>query len=835
MKRPMFIPPLLSVLMLLVPLTTPFALGQQKAAEQVKPLLSETTFCVVHVDLSRIDLDAMFKTALAQIDENLEKLYTEEETRDQFREMYQMQSQFLLGIVIPYMKTLTEDAAVSDAFFVFDTELFESEIPFFLAIPLEGKTTKQQEALGKFFQSLKTPAVEFPIRFKRHGFYFMIPGEPDSPYMPNNEQFRQMIQERKTARQAFVRERFKELAPAPRTDFPEGIADLKDYPIQIVFAENPMFLESIPELPWDEVPFLAVENEDEEAEDDGFNPLIEKIKKCLTSGISWTGLGLYPEKQKATWIVRASSANAGKEIAQTTDEVAERFAQWMFEEAKYRGSFEIGKVFDAPKDLKDTINVFLPKLDASGQRLVLNLDKAYFVDNDNLIFKPILRMTQQAKDDLKRFEGFSNLKQLGLAIHVYHDVRGTLPPAWTVDESGKPLHSWRVLLLPYIEEQGLYDEIRHDEPWDSEFNKQFHSQIPGIYREGSFFNDPKTADAYLKNGWTHVTAVTGKEAIFEGDNTRLTLANVPDGTSNTLLFAQRTKPVCWMDPKGDVPFEIAIKGINKDPNGLGMPGSDGIKVTICDGSVRFFPETLDPEDLRAILTKNGGESTPVPDWSFDSRPLRPAPMKKRLKTANTQLNMKQIALAMHNYHDAHKSFPALYRTDKETKKPLHSWRATLLPYIEEVALYEAIRWDEPWDSEYNKQFHDKMPETYRGTAVSREEADQGLTTICVVHGEKAFFQADKWKGMPLLVDGTSNTIMLAQRKTPFCWMDPEGDIPFELVSKGMDKDDKGLGAPDQSGKEKGAYFGFFDGSVLFLPLSTKPETLENYFRPNDGK
>src|SRR4051794_6845264 len=58
----------------------------------------------------------------------------------------------------------------------------------------------------------------------------------------------------------------------------------------------------------------------------------------------------------------------------------------------------------------------------------------------------------------RRMQCSNHLKQIGLALQNYHDDYGTLPPAYIADSTGKPIHSWRVLLLPYIEQKLLYDK-----------------------------------------------------------------------------------------------------------------------------------------------------------------------------------------------------------------------------------------------------------------------------------------------------------------------------------------------------------------------------------------
>ena len=98
-------------------------------------------------------------------------------------------------------------------------------------------------------------------------------------------------------------------------------------------------------------------------------------------------------------------------------------------------------------------------------------------------------------------------------------------------------------------------------------------------------------------------------AIFPGQNVQNHWRTITDGMSNTILFAERSEPVCWMDPTGDVPIKVAVQGINAVKNGLGsLDGTEGINVAFCDGNVSFAPSMRPNQMLTAALTCNGGES-----------------------------------------------------------------------------------------------------------------------------------------------------------------------------------------------------------------------------------
>ncbi len=87
----------------------------------------------------------------------------------------------------------------------------------------------------------------------------------------------------------------------------------------------------------------------------------------------------------------------------------------------------------------------------------------------------LLPSVPTAREAARRMQCANNMKQILIGLQNYHDTYNAFPPAYTVDEDGKPLHSWRVLILPFIEQQALYEQIRLDEPWDSEHNRQFHA------------------------------------------------------------------------------------------------------------------------------------------------------------------------------------------------------------------------------------------------------------------------------------------------------------------------------------------------------------------------
>jgi type II secretory pathway pseudopilin PulG len=138
----------------------------------------------------------------------------------------------------------------------------------------------------------------------------------------------------------------------------------------------------------------------------------------------------------------------------------------------------------------------------------------------------LLPAVQAAREAARRAQCVNNLKQIGLAFHNYHDANNQLPPAASTDAKGKRLLSWRVALLPYIEQQALYGQFKLDEPWDSPNNIKLLDKIPTTYRCPS--------DSLPGSTVTHYQVIVGQGSLFEGTGGH-SIAAITDGTSNTLL------------------------------------------------------------------------------------------------------------------------------------------------------------------------------------------------------------------------------------------------------------------------------------------------------------
>ncbi len=210
----------------------------------------------------------------------------------------------------------------------------------------------------------------------------------------------------------------------------------------------------------------------------------------------------------------------------------------------------------------------------------------------------LLPAVQSAREAARRAQCVNNLKQIGLAMHNYHEANGKLPQAAIADKQGKPLLSWRVAILPFIDQKALYEKFKLDEPWDGPHNKALLEEMPALYACPSTPTPRKSATNYRV--WD------GKGAMFE-KRRALRFADVKDGLSQTLMVVETKESVPWTAPE-ELPF---------DPErstplfGAGSSHPGGLNALFGDGSVLFLRATMNPETLRGMITIAGGEIIPA--------------------------------------------------------------------------------------------------------------------------------------------------------------------------------------------------------------------------------
>ena len=208
----------------------------------------------------------------------------------------------------------------------------------------------------------------------------------------------------------------------------------------------------------------------------------------------------------------------------------------------------------------------------------------------------------------------NNMRQFGLALHSYHETYGCFPPAYVTDSQGNRMHSWRTLLLPYIERMSLYQQYHLDEPWNGSNNAKLDTD------DLRWVMCCLSADR-KKRDHPYYVAITGPGTAWPGER-GLKKEEITDGLDKTVMLVEWVdSDISWLEPR-DVPIEKALG----PPGGkTAVPASNHYEkatyfskkrplaghVLFADGSVRMIPYRLSREDLTKLLTVDGGEPVDV--------------------------------------------------------------------------------------------------------------------------------------------------------------------------------------------------------------------------------
>jgi prepilin-type processing-associated H-X9-DG protein len=215
-----------------------------------------------------------------------------------------------------------------------------------------------------------------------------------------------------------------------------------------------------------------------------------------------------------------------------------------------------------------------------------------------------------------RYHCINNLKTIARALNSYHDEFGCLPPAYVPDENGRPKHSWRVLIMPYLEQAGfagtvelkqLYDSYDFSEPWDGPHNREFAHRMPVVYGCGGDPGRRASNTSYL--------FLTGKHSAFQNGRP-LKLGDISDGAPSTIIIVESANSgVNWMEPK-DYPADQLRFGSRTTHNWrIGGNHQGGANAGFADGGVHFLRESeVTNETLTALSTIDGGEKIDPHRW-----------------------------------------------------------------------------------------------------------------------------------------------------------------------------------------------------------------------------
>jgi hypothetical protein len=211
----------------------------------------------------------------------------------------------------------------------------------------------------------------------------------------------------------------------------------------------------------------------------------------------------------------------------------------------------------------------------------------------------------------RRSACLNNLKQIALAMHNYANKYGTFPPAYVADSQGKPIHSWRALLLPFLDDEQLSKKYSFDEPWDGPNNRQLHNIVIRTYTCWSDAG-PRTDPTM-----TSYVVVTGPNTAFPGARS-VKFSDFRKPLSNVLLVIEvANSGIHWMEPR-DLPYSEMDFKINGKP-GKSLSSCHGwsweysypavVCVVYADGHAEYLPITLSPDALKEQITISKAKNT----------------------------------------------------------------------------------------------------------------------------------------------------------------------------------------------------------------------------------
>lgn len=233
---------------------------------------------------------------------------------------------------------------------------------------------------------------------------------------------------------------------------------------------------------------------------------------------------------------------------------------------------------------------------ASGSELVYRTEgqsQVASISTIGVLVGMLLPAVQQVREAARRTSAMNNLKQIVLAAHNFHDANKRFPGN-IISADGTPLLSWRVAILPFIEEGHLYDQFHLDEPWDSEHNIQLLQQMPQIYQSPN-------VDLFDR---TVFLGFEGPGTMFDGG--KLSFRDVTDGTSHTLMCVEADE---WAAIEWSRPADLLFDPDNP-AQGVGNLRPNGFNAAMCDGSVRFISIMIDDETLKWLILRNDGNRVP---------------------------------------------------------------------------------------------------------------------------------------------------------------------------------------------------------------------------------
>ncbi len=555
--------------------TTQQIKSQKECFDMIAPFINKDTVLIAHVDLGQFNFDKLAEALKVQIRANMKFAQFDTKSAKATEKEFNIVLDRLISTGKPALNSFFKKTNLKNIFAVVpDIKQVQYSC---IILPLSDKNEQQVKAIDDLLTQLDLPN----IKFKEN--YILIPFDQD------------VIDDDELTLEDFYSKTFK---PAKNIQLEQSFLNHPNQTLYIALSafnlaqfvkennKTDMF-EQAKDLPIKIIPALTIIKE-------SFDNVV------LTLNLNTLGSSLevgFSDQESATKMQKELVTIREELISFWIKELSTQMENENNPLLTYLNAFNVFPFVQAY--INGVLNTQMPQLEKnkiifiSQSNEIPNITTVPIIGILSAFLLPVVQSNSNAG---RHIQCTNNLKIIALAMFKYHDTYGYLPPAYKVDSSGKPLHSWRVLILPFVEQMDLYKKIRLDEPWDSEWNSQFHSQMPAIYGCAKTKKDSK-------KGLTHYSIIIGKETPFSGDK-GVSFAAITDGTSNTIMVLERDKAVCWMDPNQELSYNELQK--SNFQFSCTLHKNTGI-AAYCDGSVRNISADIDPEDFKNAVNKNNGK------------------------------------------------------------------------------------------------------------------------------------------------------------------------------------------------------------------------------------
>ena len=214
-----------------------------------------------------------------------------------------------------------------------------------------------------------------------------------------------------------------------------------------------------------------------------------------------------------------------------------------------------------------------------------------------------------------------HLAYVSLALHEYHQLYGRFPPAYIADKDGKPMHSWRMLVLETTgdpDANAVFRAYRFDEPWDGPNNRKLADRMPRFY--GCPVAEHAAGRPAPGKSLTNYVVVTGPGAVFRGGGApSASLSELDDNHRDTTVLAETVPGVPWMEPRDLELDRMSLRLNDPDRPSISSKYPSSANVVFLDGRIHRLLDSVSPEAVKAMILAHpaAGNHTGAPKEQGD--------------------------------------------------------------------------------------------------------------------------------------------------------------------------------------------------------------------------